>query len=275
MFYLENAEDCSHLRYKELQGFARFPNYHHFTLRCDKSGIGPPSLRIKAPVKTDRARNAAMRTSKVFVQERIKTWRAKEAALSNVEKFRSGLRAAVSEVDFVKVTSLCERTAQKCLRSAKKVNLGPDWLVNLSKKDFPEAQKNVLSKGPHFAKAPASINPVDIAAPIESALLFSSAPQVVESTRIKICEAISRAKPPRTNVWKDEVLQDLELPVGLIISFWTRWRFNILKAASAKQVRKAPSFFSNTHTTPNAAILMKCCEQNASVKRLVVNFRSS
>ena len=105
---------------KELQRCARFSNPHHFTLRCYKSGLVPPSLRVKAPVKTDRARNAAMRTSKVFVQERIKTsWRAKEAALSNVEKCRSGLHAAVSEVDFDKVTSLCERTAQKGLGSAK------------------------------------------------------------------------------------------------------------------------------------------------------------
>ena len=94
---------------------------------------------------------------------------------------------------------------EKINRTDEKVNLRPAWLFNLSKKDLTEAQKNVLSKGPHFAKAPTSINSVDIAAPIESALLFSTAPQqVVESTRINICEAISRAKPPRKNVSKDE-----------------------------------------------------------------------
>ena len=58
---------------KELLRAARFSNHHHFTLGCHKSGIVPTSLRIKAPVNTERARAAAERTSRVFVQERIKT----------------------------------------------------------------------------------------------------------------------------------------------------------------------------------------------------------
>ena len=209
---------------KELLRAARFSNHHHFTLRCYKSGIVPTSLRIKAPVNTERARAAAERTSRVFVQERIKTsWRAKNAATSNAENCRSYLRATLQEEDFRKVTSICEQTAdhvfakckerqvkkfeklrEKLSRKDEQVNLRPTWLINLSKKNLSDAQKEVLSKGPQFAITP-RINPVDLAAPIEAALQTSLAPpQVVESARIKICDAINRAKRPTKNVPKEE-----------------------------------------------------------------------
>ena len=52
----------------------------------------------------------------------------------------------------------------------------------------------VLSKGPNYAISP-KINTIDIAAPVESALQLSSATdQLKEVTRIKICEAIRKAK---------------------------------------------------------------------------------
>ena len=140
---------------KELVRAARFSNHHHFTLRCYRSGIVPSSLRIKAPVNTERARSAAARASRVYVQERLKTsWRTKNAANSNADQCRNSLRATLHAEDFEKVTTLCERTAErvfeKCkgrqvkkyekLRAAMKtdgqVNLRPSWLINLSKKEL-------------------------------------------------------------------------------------------------------------------------------------------
>ncbi len=205
---------------------ARFSNHHHFNLRCYKSGIIPTSLRIKAPVNTERARRAAARTSRIFVQERIKTsWRARNASSSNAEKCRGSIRAALSCEDFNKVTSLCDRTAkwvfekckdrqiskfgklrEKIVRQAKdeELNLRPTWLINLSKKDLTDTQKKVLSRGPNFAVAP-KINPIDIAAPVEAALQSSLAtPQAIESARIKICEAISRSQRPARNITQEE-----------------------------------------------------------------------
>ena len=46
---------------KELQRAATFSSYHLFTLHCYKSEIVPIRLRIKAPVNTQRARDAAHR----------------------------------------------------------------------------------------------------------------------------------------------------------------------------------------------------------------------
>ena len=44
---------------KELQRVALFANHHHFNIRCLKTGHCPPSLKLKSPVNTDRARQAA------------------------------------------------------------------------------------------------------------------------------------------------------------------------------------------------------------------------
>ena len=217
-----------------MQRAARFSNHHHFNLRCYKSDIVPTSLRIKAPVNTERANAAATRVSRIFVQERIKTTlRARNDALRTTTQCRSRLRADLSEEDFNKVNTLCERTAEKLFQKVKQrqikkfsllgerivktlkkdtdLDLRPTWLINLSKKNLTNTQKQVLSKGPGFAAVP-RISMIDIVAPIEAGLQMSSKPsQAVEAARIKICEALSRAKRPKSNFSQSERKAYLEL----------------------------------------------------------------
>ena len=213
---------------KELQRLARFSNHHHFALRCHKSGIVPSSLRIKAPVNTERAREAAARASRVFTQERIKTsWRARNAASSCAESCLHSLRDTLSTADLSKVERICRRTAEVTFQKIKErhqckfnklrerlldrqgsderdLNLRPSWVVNLSDRQLSTTEKAVLSKGPRFAVSP-KVNAVDIAAPVEAALQTSEASdQAKESARIKICEAIGRAKKPTSNFTADE-----------------------------------------------------------------------
>ena len=77
-------------------------------------------------------------------------------------------------------------------------------MINLSDHKLTPAQESILAKGPKFAPTP-RIDPVDIAAPIETALQFSTATdQVKETTRIKICEAVRKASRPQLNVTKEE-----------------------------------------------------------------------
>ena len=72
-------------------------------------------------------------------------------------------------------------------------------MVNFSDRQLSTTEKAVLSKGPRFAVSP-KVNAVDIAAPVEAALQISEASdQAKESARIKICEAIGRAKKPTSN----------------------------------------------------------------------------
>ena len=76
--------------------------------------------------------------------------------------------------------------------------------MNLSKHKLSEAEESILSKGPGYATVP-KIDPIDFAAPIEAALGISKASdQEKETVRIKICEAIRRAKRPSANITKDE-----------------------------------------------------------------------
>ena len=201
---------------KELKRESRYLNHHHFNIRCNKSGIIPPSLQIKSPVNTERARSAAKRAAKVFLQERVKTsWRAGHAAKTKVDYHRRVLQTKLTPEDYNKVTSICERTAEATFIKFKQrqiekftklqtgfvtacrkedENLRTSWLVNLSKKVLTEEQKAVLSKGPNFAVTP-KVKPTDFAAPIEAAMQLSDAePGEVERARIKICEAITRAR---------------------------------------------------------------------------------
>ena len=70
---------------KELQRVARFANHHHFNIRCLKTVHCPPSLKLKSPVNTDRARQAADRVSRIYMQERVKTsWKAERKASPTV-----------------------------------------------------------------------------------------------------------------------------------------------------------------------------------------------
>ena len=141
---------------KELMRESRFLNHHHFNLRCQKSGIIPPSLQIKSPVNTERARSAAARALKIFLQERVKTtWRAGNSAKTKVENNRKVLQATLSSEDFNKVISISTRKAEKTFLKFKQwqieifrklkiglsefsraheVELRPSWLVNFLKK---------------------------------------------------------------------------------------------------------------------------------------------
>ena len=211
---------------KELERVARFKNHHHFNFRCYKSGIVPPSLRVKSPVNTERSIAAALHVSRIFTQERIKTsWRAWNDASSCVKECRDRLRNILSDDDFSRIDTLCTRTGEATFQKArqrqvrkfdkmkvqrlspsndKELNLRPSWIINLSERKLSGAERSVLSKGPKFATAP-KINAIDIAAPIEAALKLSAATdQVKEMARVKICEAISKAKKPADNLNKEE-----------------------------------------------------------------------
>ena len=81
------------------------------------------------------------------------------------------------------------------------VNLRPSWVVNLSNHKLSTTEEVFLAKGPKYFVTP-KINPIDIAAPIEAALQISSATdQDKELARVKICEAVRKAKKPANNIY--------------------------------------------------------------------------
>ena len=211
---------------KELKRAARYKNHHHFNLRCYKSDIAPSGVRIKPPVDTCRAKDAARRASKVFLQERIKvTARIQREVKENVDMLKETLTRQLTKEDFEKVETICTRTAEKCFRKCRdqqrtKFNQlnekrqtrmesggkleSRSWVVNLSDRKLTADEEALLSKGPKYALTP-RVNPIDFAAPLETAMQYSEvSDQVKETARIKICEAIRKAKEPRQNISKKE-----------------------------------------------------------------------
>ena len=74
----------------------------------------------------------------------------------------------------------------------------------MSDRKLTAAEEAILQKGPEYAPTPRT-NPIDFAAPIESALSYSKvSDQVKETTRIIICEVLWKAKRPQSNVSKEE-----------------------------------------------------------------------
>ena len=105
---------------KELVRTSRFLNHHHFNLRCLKSSLIPASLCIKSPVDTHRARSAAKRASRIFLQERVKTSiRACRAAKEAAEAGWRRLQNSVSEEDIETIEKVCQGTAEKTFRKFK------------------------------------------------------------------------------------------------------------------------------------------------------------
>ena len=105
---------------KELQRRARFANHHLFSLRCLKSYLVPASLRIKSPVLTERAKSAATRVSRTFLQERVKTSRqVRNHAISQAREYRAKLQGILSSEDFEKTERICTKTAEKTFQRGK------------------------------------------------------------------------------------------------------------------------------------------------------------
>ena len=72
--------------------------------------------------------------------------------------------------------------------------------MNLSDRKFSDAEESILSKGPRYATTP-KIRTIDIVAPMEAALRFSVAPdEVKDLLRIKMSEAVRKARRPTNNI---------------------------------------------------------------------------
>ena len=223
--YGETTQRTVTLYGKEMDRAARFANHHHFNLRCLKSDIVPPSLLLKTPVNTKRAKAATVRASRIFLQERVKTsLGVKESAKIRAEDYKRKLQAVMREEDLEKVTSICAKKSDAVFETWKKrqvrkfgnlgkrpgkdpikdTSVGTTWVHNMSKRKLSEAEKKLLPQGPRFAVTP-KLNALDFAAPIEAAMQSSNAPPLrIESARLRICNALSKVQKPRSNISTEE-----------------------------------------------------------------------
>ena len=84
---------------------------------------------------------------------------------------------------------------------------------NLSSKTLSESQVNLLQKGFKFAIAPSQISTLDFVSGVEFGLRQVEDLAQVMTARSKVTEILKSAKPPKSNLTKDEeiALQQLKL----------------------------------------------------------------
>ena len=132
----------------------------------------------------------------MFLQGHIKvTCGARKAAVKGAEQLKEGLRNAMSESDFGRVTLICQRAADvmftkfnmrqqgklekiqeavKRSQERKEVNLRPSGLINLSKRQLTTTEKGLIFKGLNFAVTQ-KIDKIDMVAPIKGTLQMPNA----------------------------------------------------------------------------------------------------
>ncbi len=219
-----------------------FRNHRVFTLRCRDQGLTPPSLRLKCPINTQKARDIIKKAEKDLLRERIRVINNK---IDYLDRKKSELNRDLNSRDFPSDTKQSivqhlaktrektfqdvrarqqrkyDRLVEKSEHSRtdktdsrdrnKELDLSGSqlkkWVVNLSRYKVTSAQEKALSRGLNFAVAPENVNEASITneciIACEKAcwkLPISEASQL----RSEVVGAIKSAKPPKSNISKDE-----------------------------------------------------------------------
>ena len=162
---------------------ARYRNHLVFNLRCKGECVIPPSLRLKRPINSVKARNIVEKARKKLLRERIRLTNQKISHLQDkkrrlAERFPSDvqqqLNAHLTRVhESVHKQAKCRqqnKLASLISKSKKNNPSEPDlsgtrikrWVVNLSKYKLDHDQTSVLWKGLNFATTPYRIPTNDI-----------------------------------------------------------------------------------------------------------------
>ena len=73
---------------------ARHRNHLVYTLRCKDENVIPPSLKIKSPINTSRARDIVNKAQKALVRERIRVINNK---LDNLKQTSTEIRSRIQQ----------------------------------------------------------------------------------------------------------------------------------------------------------------------------------
>ena len=196
-----------------------------FNLRCKGECVIPPSLRLKCPIDSDKARNIVEKARKNLLQKRIRLTNQKISHLQDkkrrlVERFPSDvqqqLNARLTRVhESVRKQAKCrqqDKLASLISKSVKKKHSEPDlsgtqikrWVVNLSKYKLKQDQtRPVLSKGLDFAITLHCIPTNDILVATEMACKSLPTNEATQ-LRTEIVGAIKSSKVPKSNISRAE-----------------------------------------------------------------------
>ncbi len=241
--YVKKVRDYENIGKK----IARHRNHLVFTLRCKELCITPPSLRLKCPINTSKARSIVENARQQLVRERIRVTTNKISGLkqqkTDIEselnsRFSEQLAKQVtdhvtrkSESEFQKIKWRQQRKLEKLQQySATKerrntpdnVELGGEqlkkWVVNLSKHKLTQPQETVLAKGLNFSPSPDQVPYEEYIVATEQAckkLPYNEATIL----RSEIAGVLRNARPPKANITKEErrAVQELKKDDSILI----------------------------------------------------------
>ena len=210
-----------------LEKQAHFRSHVIFNARCKRTGVLPPSLRIRPPILTNRGWEIAQRAGRQFLNERLRLANFKLRQLEEDRKWTElGLRRTLSSTDFNQVKKINEEQAQRVFLDVRNQQMekferfrrqsqGSDktqvdqgkkgcWVMNLSKHQLTEAEEEVLRRGLNFAEAPRVIPRSEIIVGVEAALRKCKEEDKADRARATIAGILKRAPRPIPNVTPDE-----------------------------------------------------------------------
>ena len=201
--------------------------YSHlwFNHTCKSIRILPKSLRFSPPIRTRKGFQLARKSGWQFLNLRISDSHQKinDCKLQvNSIKEKLGKIMTLSEMNAlnqyatVKSKSVQEKTKLSHSKKLQRLipeyrpnnnkNIDKSWVKNLSSRQFSKSETEVLSKGMKFAVAPRKVPVLDFVCGVEQGLkeVADKYKSSVDLVRSRVTQVLSNAKPPQSNLTKDE-----------------------------------------------------------------------
>ncbi len=216
---------------------ATFRQHLHFNLRAKRYHLIPRSLQVKPLVNTKEGRTIAETTSRRFLLARISQNAMELKHLEQDLRCQNGELRLELQDDHLSTLQSMKDNAQtlltkKCkerqkhkfdllLAKSNKEDLHEctdKWVINHSSRQLNLIEKKALSKGLNFTPAPKSIPIPRIVAAVETGLRKVPSSEA-ELARINIIGALTKAKPPPSNITTEEyrAIKDLKKDNSILI----------------------------------------------------------
>ncbi|XP_062849575.1 uncharacterized protein LOC134311850 [Trichomycterus rosablanca] len=221
---------------KTARKMADYRNHLRFNIRCRQSRITPKSLQLRSSVKGHRASKIIQKAQNQLLNERVRqtnftidvlktreeqivqrlTSRLDEPTLQQVINFTQKARLGQHEksktrqrkkFDLLAAGQKHQQTMDGRKRNEGQTHAGDvdKWVKNLSDRQLTQAEKDILAKGLNFAVTPKQVPLVELITATESAIRNNNISDLeAEQLRMKVSACLSNAKPPPSNISRDE-----------------------------------------------------------------------
>ena len=223
---------------------AHWSNHRAFNLRCVKSGVIPPSVRLFSNVEGEAARNILKKAEKSLLEVRLRhciftlrkleieeenslselSMKLPEPELAASRNFLAQRKQHTFEAvrqrqkdKFARFLEAERRPTTKA-ETKKRNQIQERWVVNKSSKTLDTKTSDVLRKGLNFAVTPKSLPTEEIITSTEMACKNLDR-LTAASLRSEVARVVKRTPPPKPNVTREELqaLQDLQKDDSIMI----------------------------------------------------------